>query len=387
MRLRVAVRWAGDTIEDRLHEARELRIGSGPTDEVTVAGDAHSPIRFVELRALTVAELPAALVESIEWPDGEVERIDEDRRVTLGGSRRAGRITLRRCAGAEIPTELAFELGHEAARRRDVALVAWAGGAMALAAYLGVTLVAVQSSMQSALVAPRALRSGEATELLRIRFHIDPKRELVDDGKTIGHGDRGRGGTRRRKRPGATEASRYAELLIAGFERYVASDLDSAHEKWSEATAVDSERPEAWINLAQIAKRRSNAEDERRLLRVALEHDPERCEALVSMALVETRLGELADGHKTIGRARVSCGSDQGFVLINEAALFAAAGKLDDAFTRLEAAVGKLPSDDKREEALADLQQEPLFAQLRGDARYAALVSALRTRLDSQDPV
>jgi tetratricopeptide (TPR) repeat protein len=379
MRLRVAVRWAGDTIEDRLHERAEVRVGAGPSDDVTVAGDERAPIRFVELRALTVVELPAALVESVEWTDGSTVQIVQDARVTLGGSRRAGRISLRSTAAAEPPTSVYFELGQDGVtRRRDVALVAWAGGALALATYLGVTLVAVQSGMSRGLAAPRELRSGEASELLRVRLNVDQTRPLVDDGETIGRGGHGRGGESQRKRPGATVASDYAKLLVRGFDRYVHGDLDAAQGAWSEASFLDPERTEAWINLAQIAKRRGDIRGEQRLLRVALDHDPDRCEALVSMALVEGRLGETRKAELAIAQARARCGAEQGFVLFNEAAVLASSGRVDDAFRSLTSAIAQLPSDDKREEALADLQQEPLFAQLRTDARYTAALRSLR---------
>ncbi len=384
MRLRLAVRWAGDTIEDRLHDGRELRVGAGADDEVTVAGDDRAPIRFVELRELTVLELPAALVSSIEWTDGSTECVDEDRRITLGGARRAGCIVLRQAPLSELPTSLHFELEQEAPRRSDFALIAWAGGALALAAYLGVSVVAVQSSMSGALLAPHELGAGEISAL-RVRMIIDQSLPLVDEARTNAMGEKGLGGAGAHRRPGAREASRYASLLVQGFDRYVAGDLDAAQQQWSEASFLDSERPEAWVNLAQIAKRRQQVDEEQRLLRVALSHDPDRCEALVSMALVEARLGALERGAKTIARARARCGGQQGFVLLNEAALLAAGGQLDAALARLEAALHALPSDDKRQEALADLQHEPLFANLRSDARFAAVLSSLRVRLDPPD--
>ena len=392
MRLRVSVDWAGDRVEDRVHDTHELRVGPSAhtnTAHVTVPGEPSAAIRFVEVGALVLAEIPAALVAAIEWPSGEHELVEEDQGFALTGARRMGRLVLRDAPLPEHPTTVGFALEPSIPRRRDVAIVAWAAGALSLAVYLGASIAAVQSGASSELAGPHALGAGEA-RTLRVSLIVDTNAPLapLDDHRT------GAGGLARRsgsalERDGVPSASRYAALLVDGFSRYLASDLDSAEARWTEASEVLPDRPEAWVNLAQVAKRRGSIEGEQQLLTRALASSPEHCEALVNLGLVEARLKAFATGHAVLARAHQACGARAGFMLLDEAALSAAEGDHKLALHHLEEAVTALLADeaDKRREALSDLEHDPLFTAVRATQRFHAAVERLKQTLSTTEPV
>jgi hypothetical protein len=116
--------------------------------------------------------------------------------------------------------------------------------------------------------------------------------------------------------------------------------------------------------------------------------DPERCEALVDLALVEGARGHAPAGRVLLQRALAACGARLGFVRLHEAALHAASGDAGAALRTLEEAVRVLAGDDldKRREALADLLAEPLYAPLRGEPRFRALVERLRSSVADAPP-
>jgi hypothetical protein len=375
MRLRVAVDWAGDVVEDRTHDARSLRVGADELCDVTVPGDPTQAIRFVEIGALAVMELPASLVAAIEWPEGVCEAIAHDTELTLAGARSAGRLVLRGAPFADHATAVRFSIEPPLPSRVDVALAAWAAGALSLACLLGAGVAFVESAHPGALASPRNLDEGQA-QVLRVSLVVDPQAALEPlDERT--------GNRPAYARDGIGDASRYARLLVEGFDHYAAGDLASAEESWSDASHLQPQRPEAYVNLAQIAKRRGELDAERRWLRVALSLAPTQCEALVNAALAETRGGNLAGARDALRTAGTACGDRISFVMLDEAALRAAERDVDGALGALETAEAALVIDapDKRREALTDLVSDPLFAALRGTTRFRTVVEHLRRSL------
>jgi hypothetical protein len=383
MRLRVTVEWAGDVVDDRVHDARELRVGAAPGDRITVPGDVRSSIRFLELGALVLAELPASLVAAIEWPDGVCEAVAHDTQLTLAGARSSGRLLLHDSPLPDHTTSVRFSVEPRLPPRRDVALVAWAAGALSVAMFLGAGLSFTQSAAPT-LVGPHALGETEAA-LLRVTF--EPSLNVLQplDDRRSGRGGSGDGNGTSGRRDGVADPSRYSELLVEGFERYVEGSLEAAQASWSEASSLFPDRPEAWVNLAQVEKRRGALPAERALLMRALKAAPEHCEALVNLGLVETRMSSLAASHVVLGRARRACGDRTAFVLIDEAALAAAEGGRGATLAALESAAAALTIDtpDKRREALADLEHDPLFASVRGEPRFRAVLTQLRHSLNN----
>jgi hypothetical protein len=374
MRLRVAVDWAGDVVEDRTHDAAILRVGADELSDVTVPGDATRAIRFVEVGALALMELPASLVAAVQWPDGLCEAISRDTEVALAGVHSAGRLVLRDAPFADHATSVRFSVEPPVERRADVALTVWAAGALSLACFLATGVAFVKSAHPSALAGPRALEESEA-QVLRVSLLVDPDAAL----QAIGERKPGPRSTR----DGRPDASRYAQLLVDGFELYVAGDLEHAEDRWTLATHVMPARPEAYVNLAQIYKRRGQLENERRLLTTALALAPAQCEALVNAALAETRGGNLKGAHDVLRSAGAVCGDRISFVMLDEAALRAAERDTEAALRALEAAEAVLVIDapDKRREALSDLENDALFAALRGTARFQLIVEHLRQSL------
>ncbi len=279
-------------------------------------------------------------------------------------------------------TVLRFSLEPPAVHRRDVALAAWGAAALLLAIWTGATIAFASASGEARLVGPRALAIGDAA-LLRVSLVVDPSASLSPVDAVAGDGRGGRRAGATAARDGADAAGRYARLLVEGFDRYVAADLGGAEDRWTDAAELEPERPEAWVNLAQVQKRRGAVARERRLLARALSAAPAHCEALVNMALVEARLHDLAAGREVLDRARRACGARTAFLLLDEAALFASGGERAPALDRIEAALAALDADtdDKRREALADLERDPVFATVRAEPRFRAVLSRLRRAL------
>jgi hypothetical protein len=397
MRLRVAVDWAGDVIDDRVHDGHTLRVGAAGDDDVSIPGDATAPIRFMQVGALVVAAIPASLVAAIEWPDGVCEAVAHDTELTLAGAHAAGRLLLRCSPLPEHVTSVRFSVEPALPARRDVALVGWAAGALSLASFLAMGLSFTSSALSPTLAGPHALGEGEAA-LLRVSFIPDSRHELQPlDDRHSGLGGVGRGGDHPRE--GVGDPSRYAQLLVEGFERYLSNDLAGARASWNEAADFAPDRPEAWVNLAQVEKREGATapwaqrmealERERALLQHALATAPQHCEALVNLGLVEARTSRPAAARAIIDRARLACGARSAFVSLDEAALAAAENQPQRTLAAIEEAAAALRIDtaDKRREALTDLEHDPLFLTVRGDPRFRAVIAQLRRSLGAQAPV
>jgi hypothetical protein len=201
------------------------------------------------------------------------------------------------------------------------------------------------------------------------------------------------------RREGASDPSRYAQLLVEGFERYLIDDLVGARTAWNEAAELAPDRPEAWINLAQVEKREGTLARptqrmqalvrERALLQRALATAPGHCEALVNLGLVEAHTSRPSVARAIIERARLACGARSGFVSLDEAALAAAENHPQLALAAIEQAAAALQIDtvDKRREALADLEHDQLFWMVRGNDRFLAVIARLRRSLGTQAPV
>jgi hypothetical protein len=128
-----------------------------------------------------------------------------------------------------------------------------------------------------------------------------------------------------------------------------------------------------------VAKRRFRFDQAEALLLQSLELEPNRCEALADLGLVQAARDRIADGLRTLEVARTACGERIGFVSLHRAAVLGHAGQHEQADQALTNAVSALSHDtvDKRREALFDLQHEPLFASLRGSRAFTRAVDRL----------
>ena len=367
--------WDGVTVEDLIHDRRSLVIGAGANAHVSLPGPSGAYVRIQTYRALAVLEVPAALVSTVRWNDGEEEALLADRSITLSSQVGTCELTLRESFLSDQPARVRIAALESLPMRRDVALTGWAAAALLLGTYLAAG-IAYTRAKDDALTAPR-IESGEEHRDHFVTWLVDPTLPLDD---TRGHDDTS-------LRDDDDLASDYARLLVRGFEHYVRDDLTGAQRAWSEAVTLMPERPEAFINLAQVAKRRHSLGEAEGLLRQALAISPERCEALADLGLIEAERGLADVGKKTLAHARTACGDRIGFVSLHLAALLGDTGELAQAQAELDRAVDALVGDtpDKRREALYDLEHEPLFARLRAAVTFPQAVARLRASL--QRPV
>ena len=363
MRLRVWVEWEGCIVEDAVVHTRSLRIGAGGRAQVAVPGPADVYIHAAFRGQRASVFLPVALVAEVQSADGKWDSLSSDRHTTLDSS-----LSLRLHAG---PTVVHLEALPAASRRFDVPVTAWSAGALLIGTYFTAGLAFTGGVKAEPLVAADVRAQAAASER-SIRWVTDLEAPLLDEGH---------GGEETTERAGSRNATRYAQLLTRGFARYVKSDLYGAERIWTLAAELVPQRPEAFIDLAQVEKRRGNLAAAESLLERSLAMAPGRCDALVDLGLVEASRGYLERGKASLARAAAACGARTGFVKLHLAAVLGSTGELMAAESALDEAVQALIVDDndKRSEALSDLEHEPLFASLRGRPMHRHAIERLRT--------
>ncbi len=374
MRLRVAVDWDGVTVEDLIHDRRSLVIGAGEHAQVSLPGPPGCYVQIQAYRALAVLEVPVALVSTVRWNDGESEALLADRSITLSSQTGTCELTLRESFLSERPARVRITALESLPLRRDVALTGWAAAAVLLGTYLAAGIAYTHGVEDDALAAPKSVMGEERRDHF-VTWIVDPTLPLEDATRSPTDDALARDDD--------DLASDYARLLVRGFERYVKDDLSGAQRAWSDAVTLVPERPEAFINLAQVAKRRHSLGEAEALLRQALSISPERCEALADLGLLEAERGLTDLGKQTLAHARTACGDRIGFVSLHLAALLGDAGELAQAQAELGRAIDALVGDtpDKRREALYDLEHQALFARLRTAATFPLAVARLRASL------